>query len=70
MKTVTVIFALLGGLIIFLLMLPLLNKMSNPQQILDDEQITRQQLRQLEYVNENLEDVKGLLESIAENTRR
>lgn len=56
---------------IILLTLPLLlNKINNPRQILDDEQIARQQLRQLEEVNENLKDVKGLLESIAENTRK
>jgi hypothetical protein len=28
------------------------------------------QLRQLEDVNENLRDIKGLLNSIAENTRK
>jgi hypothetical protein len=28
------------------------------------------QLRQLEDVNENLKDIKGLLNSIAENTRK
>jgi hypothetical protein len=48
----------------------------NVKLIQDDEyrQMTeatgKAQLRQLEDVNENLRDIKGLLNSIAENTRK
>lgn len=51
-------------------------KMIVPFQANDDQyrQMTeatgKAQLRQLEDVNENLRDVKGLLNNIAENTRR